>query len=133
MSRRLLRMVWAVALMALLALGARKPKNDDGPAAQLSKAPASARSLQSPFRGQDQEAAAAGRKLYQQHCAGCHGTDARGIAPAADLRSPTIQSARPGVLFWALRNGRIRRGMPSWSRLPDQQIWQIVAYLETLK
>lgn len=113
-------------------LGDGRHRSDDGPAAQLSKAPRSARSLKNPFAGQE-EAASAGRKLYQQHCAECHGADAKGLERAADLHSAEIQDAAPGALFWALRNGRIRRGMPSWSRLPDQQIWQLVTYLQALR
>jgi len=30
------------------------------------------------------------------------------------------------------KNGKLRSGMPSWSRLPDQQLSQIVAYLQVL-
>jgi len=26
----------------------------------------------------------------------------------------------------------LKQGMPSWSRLPDQRLWQIVTYLKTL-
>jgi len=118
--------------MSLVFLAARQPENEDGPAAQLSKAPTDTWSLKNPYEGRP-EAVAAGQKLYGQHCAECHGADGRGLQHAADLRSPAIQNAPPGVLFWALRNGRIRKGMPSWSRLPDQQIWQIVTYLRTLK
>jgi mono/diheme cytochrome c family protein len=119
-------------LLASFAVAARKPGKQDGPAAQLSKAPTWARALQNPLAGQT-EAAAAGRKLYEQHCAECHGPDGRGLEHAANLHSTPIQNAPPGVLFWALRNGRIRRGMPSWAQLPDQQIWQIVTYLKALK
>jgi len=36
------------------------------------------------------------------------------------------------VLFWFLRNGNLRQGMPSWSGLPDQQRWQIVSFLKTV-
>lgn len=127
------QVVLGMTLAASVLTPGRKPqKGEDGPVAHLSKAPPSARSLENPFAGQD-EAVAAGRKLYQQHCAECHGHDALGLDRAADLRSPAIRDAPPGVLFWALRNGRIRKGMPSWSRLPDQQLWQIVTYLKTLK
>jgi len=119
-------------LVASLAVAARKPKNEDGPVAQLSKAPRSAQSLENPYAGQA-EAVAAGHKLFEQHCAECHGQDARGLERAADLHSPAIQNVPPGTLFWALRNGRVRKGMPSWSQLPDQQLWQIVTYLKTLK
>jgi len=132
LTRRVLQVVSALMLVTSLAVAARKPKSEDGPAAQLSKAPPSAQSLKNPYAGQA-EAAAAGRKLFEQHCAQCHGQDARGLERAADLHSPAIQDAPPGVLFWALRNGRVRKGMPSWSQLPDQRLWQIVTYLKTLK
>ena len=132
LTRRVLQVVSGLMLVTSLAVAARKPKSEDGPAAQLSKAPPSAQSLKNPYEGQA-EAAAAGRKLFEQHCAQCHGQDARGLERAADLHSPAIQDAPPGVLFWALRNGRVRKGMPSWSQLPDQRLWQIVTYLKTLK
>ena len=132
LTRRVLQVVSGLMLVTSLAVAARKPKSEDGPAAQLSKAPPSAQSLKNPYEGQA-EAAAAGRKLFVQHCAECHGQDARGLERASDLHSPPIQNAPPGTLFWALRNGRVRKGMPSWSQLPDQQLWQIVTYLKTLK
>ncbi len=120
-----------LVLVLCVALQARKPKGEEGPAAELRKAPPFTRSLQNPFAGQS-SAVASGRKLFEQHCAQCHGGDARGQEKAPDLRSPAIQKAPAGSLFWILRNGKIRKGMPSWSRLPDQQLWQIVTYLETL-
>ncbi len=121
----------ALALGLSMSVDARKPKAIEGPAAELSKVPPWARSLQNPYAGES-EAIAAGRKLYGQHCAPCHGSEARGQDRAPDLHLPEIQNAPAGSLFWILRNGRIRKGMPSWSRLPDQQLWQIVAYLQTL-
>ena len=132
LTRRVLQVVSALMLVTSLAVAARRPKSEDGPAAQLSKAPPSAQSLKNPYAGQA-EAAAAGRKLFEQHCAQCHGQDARGLERAADLHSPAIRNVPPGSLFWALRNGRVRKGMPSWSQLPDQRLWQIVTYLKTLK
>ena len=132
LTRRVLQVVSGLMLVTSMAVAARKPKSEDGPVAQLSKAPPSAQSLKNPYAGQA-EAAAAGRKLFVQHCAECHGQDARGLERAPDLHSPPIQNAPPGTLFWALRNGRVRKGMPSWSHLPDQRLWQIVTYLKTLK
>lgn len=132
LARQIFQAVLAWALAASWSIAGHKPKADDGPVAQLAKAPPSTQSLQNPFAGQP-EAATAGRKLYEQHCAQCHGPDGRGLDRAADLHLPAIEDAPPGVLFWALRNGRIRKGMPSWSQLPDQQLWQIVTYLKTLE
>jgi mono/diheme cytochrome c family protein len=130
--RGIARILLISVLATQLALAANSSRNEDGPAAQLSKAPSSARAMRNPFADQPQ-AAAAGRKLYQQHCAQCHGGEAHGLERAADLHSRTIQTAPDGSLFWALRNGRLRQGMPSWARLPDQQLWQLVTYLKTLR
>jgi mono/diheme cytochrome c family protein len=128
--------MWSRGFLGLIALASlaaapRKPR-EEGPAAQLSKAPASARALENPY-AHNTEAIAAGRKLYDQHCAECHGGDARGLDRAANLHAPAVQKASSGALFWALRNGRIRKGMPSWSHLPDQKIWQLVSYIRTLE
>lgn len=81
----------------------------------------------------DPDAIRAGQKLFRRHCAECHGEDARGIDKAANLRSPAIQNASPGELAWILRNGNLKAGMPSWSGLPEQRRWQIIAYLKTLR
>jgi hypothetical protein len=43
-----------------------------------------------------------------------------------------VRIATPGTIFWILTNGVVRRGMPVWSRLPEQQRWQIVSYLKSL-
>ena len=129
--RRILPALLGSVVLASLAAAEHKTKEEDGPAAQLSKAPVAARSLRNPFAA-DENAAAAGHKLYEKHCAHCHGADAGGLERAANLRSRAIQEAPPGSLFWALRNGRIRKGMPSWSKLPDQQLWQLVTYIDSL-
>lgn len=122
----------AFALITSLAVAGRKPKTQTDPAARLRDTPSSARSMSNPFLG-NQRAAAAGRKLFKEHCVECHGEDGRGLGHAANLRSSVIQHAPAGSLFWVVRNGRIRRGMPSWSQLPDQQIWQIVTYLKSFQ
>jgi len=78
------------------------------------------------------EARAAGANLFAQHCASCHGEDARGKHQKPDLHTPHLAAATPGQLFWLLTNGSLKNGMPSWSRLPEQQRWAIVAHLKSL-
>ena len=95
-------------------------------------APASAAAAsQNPFENQE-NAKQAGAKLFKRHCASCHGQDATGRDRAPALASPNVRSAPAGVLFWVLRNGSLRYGMPSFSHLPEQQRWQIVTYLKSL-
>lgn len=94
--------------------------------------PAKASARKNPYEGQD-AAVQAGAKLFRRYCAKCHGEDAGGTDEAPDLASPVVQGASPGALFWFLTNGDLRSGMPSWSALPEQQRWQLVSYLQTLK
>ncbi len=81
------------------------------------------------------ELAAGGEKLFKRHCVECHGEDGTGLVRknAADLRLPVVQSQTDGTLFWRITNGNTGRGMPSFSRLPELQRWQLVLYLRTLK
>jgi mono/diheme cytochrome c family protein len=135
-ARAKLKRQWMLVLVGAMVssavgLGARNHKEENDPAVQLSKAPASAQALKNPLAGQE-EAIVAGRKLFHKHCVECHGPDARGRGHAADLHSPVIQNAPPGVLFWAIQNGNPRKGMPSWSGLKDQELWQIITFIKTL-
>ena len=123
-----------VVLAALSRITLRAKEQVRGPARPelaLQKAPAAARGWTNPYDGQG-DAVAAGRKLFRQHCAPCHGESLQGLDKAPSLRSPAIQQAPDGVLFWFLRGGTVRHGMPSWSGLPDQRRWQIVSYLKSL-
>jgi mono/diheme cytochrome c family protein len=90
------------------------------------------RALDNPLSS-DPDATRAGAKLFEHHCAACHGQDAQGIEKAPALRSPVVREAPPGSLFWLLRNGILRRGMPSWSHLPEEQRWQIVTWLKSIQ
>jgi len=103
-----------------------------GDGAWLKSVPQKDRARPNPLAS-DRDAAAAGAKLFGQHCAQCHGEDANGSAKRPSLRSEHVKNATPGELQWLLTNGSLRNGMPSWSRLPEPQRWQIVSYLKTLQ
>ena len=106
--------------------------DDRGVLPAIAQAPLAARDWHNPFEGRP-DAVVAGKKLFLQHCAECHGTDARGKGHAVNLHLPGVQRATPGELVWFLRNGNLWRGMPSWSGLPVERRWQIVTYLKTLR
>jgi mono/diheme cytochrome c family protein len=99
--------------------------------AELAKVPAKAAGRHNPLEA-DPEAVAAGAKLFEQHCAECHGTSADGGKKGPSLRAEEVQQATPGALFWLLTNGVVRKGMPVWSRLPEPQRWQLVRYIKSL-
>jgi mono/diheme cytochrome c family protein len=81
--------------------------------------------------GSSGDAARAGRKLFSRQCASCHGLMGEGIGKAPPLTSVEVRNASPAALFWVLRNGSMKRGMPSFAHLPEPQRWQIVTYLQT--
>lgn len=107
-------------------------KNDNSVYAEIAKAPEKERARRNPFEN-DAFAIAAGGKLFAQRCAECHGNMAEGGKKAPSLREQEVQDAAPGALFWVLTNGVVRRGMPVWSKLPEAQRWQIVAFLKSLR
>jgi len=98
---------------------------------EIAKAPEKARAKHNPFE-HNADAAAAGKILFEQHCAECHGASALGGKKAPSLRAVEIQSASPGAVFWILTNGVVRKGMPVWSKLPEPQRWQLVSYIQSL-
>ena len=102
----------------------------------LQKAPAKDAARPDPYEegspAERDHAARAGRKLFGRECASCHGEAGGGTRIAPALASPAVRRTTPGAIFWVLRNGSLRRGMPSFAHLPDQQRWQIVTYLKTL-
>ena len=98
--------------------------------AELRKAPEKAANRTNPLEN-DREAVAAGKLLFSDHCAECHGDDAKGSRKAPSLRVSEVQNATPGTLFWLLTNGVVRKKMPAWSKLPEPQRWQLVRFLKS--
>jgi mono/diheme cytochrome c family protein len=98
--------------------------------AELRKAPEKAVNRANPLEN-DAEAVAAGKLLFEDHCAECHGDDAKGSRKAPSLRVSEVQNATPGTLFWLLTNGVVRKKMPAWSKLPEPQRWQLVRFLRS--
>jgi mono/diheme cytochrome c family protein len=122
MKRRLLSLTLAICIpMALLAV-------DQSWKAQVSEKD---RSRVNPYAGEP-DAIEAGARLFADHCSRCHGEEAMGEGKHPSLRTPDVQDASDGEIFWILKNGYLRRGMPSWSALPEPSRWQLVAYVKSL-
>ncbi|HYM08925.1 MAG TPA: PQQ-dependent sugar dehydrogenase [Terriglobales bacterium] len=92
-------------------------------------APASARELKNPYQGQQPPNA---RALFHLRCARCHGENGEGSGNIPPLQAERIKAVTPGEIFWFITKGDEPNGMPSWARLPKQQRWQIVSYVQTL-
>ena len=77
-------------------------------------------------------AIAAGKRLYDWYnCAGCHFHGAGGIGPSlAD--DVWIYGGRIDQIYDTIARGR-PNGMPSWQgKLPENEIWEIAAYVRSL-
>jgi mono/diheme cytochrome c family protein len=123
--------MFAVSLASAQTVNPVPAKQDSSVYAELEKAPKKAIARRNPFES-DPNAVAAGAKLFELHCAECHGEMAEGGRKAPSLLANQVQQAPPGTLFWVLTNGVVRRGMPVWSKLPEPQRWQIVTYIKSL-
>ena len=73
-----------------------------------------------------------GQRLFNWYnCSGCHAHGGGGIGPPL-IKSEWIYGGEPGNLFDTIVKGR-PNGMPTWGdRIPEYQIWQIVAYVRSL-
>ena len=115
---------------AILTANSRADGNEKGIAISLQKAPPKMLSLKNPYAAGSEEAGKAGLKLFKRHCASCHERSESAVNSAPLLNTPAIHSIPAGYLFWYLKNGNLRRGMPAWSSLPDERLWQLVTYLQ---
>ena len=76
----------------------------------------------------------AGHALFgKMNCAGCHGYDLTG-GMGPDLTDASWQyGGKPGEIFHTIAEGT-PRGMPSWKdKLTPNEIWQLVAYIQSKK
>ena len=75
---------------------------------------------------------AEGKRLYFAfNCNGCHAQGGGGIGPAL-MDEKWIYGSAPDQIYSTISQGR-PNGMPSFARhVPSQQIWQLVAYVQTL-
>jgi len=73
-----------------------------------------------------------GKRLYTWYnCAGCHANGGGGMGPPL-MDDQWTYGGEPAQIHATIVEGR-PNGMPSFSgKIPDQQIWQIVAYVRSL-
>jgi copper transport protein len=83
---------------------------------------------------------AAGKEIYLNSCAVCHGPQGKGNGPLAATLNPrpvdlTVHARlhTEGELFYWITNGISGTAMPKWQdQLTDMQRWQVVDYVRTL-
>lgn len=101
------------------------------PAMPLQGAVRSPLRVTSPYDG-NAYAVAQGKRLYRWYnCNGCHSMGGGGIGPAL-VDEKWKYGGDPASIFATITQGR-PGGMPSFGgHIPDDQVWQIVAYVRSM-
>jgi len=123
MKMRIAGVTIAAVLAAVICIAA------DG--SWLKSVPDADRRRLNPLAGQ-LDAVAAGKRVFEDHCAKCHGGDALGRGKRPSLRSERVQQATDGEIFWLLKNGNLPKGMPTWATIPEPMRWQVITYVKSL-
>jgi mono/diheme cytochrome c family protein len=139
MMRRLVPVVFLVMGFAVAAAAwqAQAPANPSG--WQL---PPDAEDTKNPL-AVDAKLLATGKAIFGDKCRRCHGPGGLGDGPDSDpdarenmdLTDPkTADRNSEGIVFYKVSNGRRRPKMPAFKEeLSKEQIWAVVAYVQTLR
>jgi mono/diheme cytochrome c family protein len=87
------------------------------------------------------DAAAQGARVFHTSCEPCHGPQGHGDGPAGQGLDPkprnlaVVQAAaNDDFLFWRINEGKPGTAMVPWKGiLTDDQIWQVISFIRTLK
>ncbi len=90
----------------------------------------------------DATSIAAGRQLYDKHCAGCHGDAGKGDGSMGEELNPKPANlvdadwkhgSTDGEIFTLIRDGARGTGMKAYSRkLTAHQVWDVVNYIRSI-
>lgn len=89
-------------------------------------------SLRNPFAGDKQRADEGGKLFVAYNCMDCHGADGSGAMGPSLADGRFHFGGTDGDVFQSIYEGR-PDGMPAWGgRISDDQIWRLVAYVQSL-
>ncbi|MGA0587375.1 c-type cytochrome [Dyella sp. KRB-257] len=112
----------------------RTPRAATGPVPGPGRADdRSSRARPGPYSG-DSVGVEEGRKLFVRYnCSGCHGGHAGGGMGPSLRDQDWIYGSSDDDVFDSIVQGRAH-GMPAWgSRITDDQVWMLVAYIRALR
>jgi mono/diheme cytochrome c family protein len=137
MIKKILFMILANALiLAACSASGNSAKTNEN--ATLAPVPTEYAGLANPLGA---EAATQGAEVFKTNCEMCHGPQGHGDGPAGQALDPKPRNlaelktkASDDFLFWRIREGRPGTSMVAWKGiLTDEQIWQVISFIRTLK
>lgn len=133
LKKSILGIAVVTAFMFSQTASAQKPKGKEW------KVPEASAKMKSKVKA-DESSIAAGKEIWVKECKSCHGTKGLGDGTKAEkidiscgnFSSAEFQALSDGELFYKTKEGR--KPMPSFKeKLDDTALWQVVAYMRTLK
>ena len=137
--RKLISMLMLVFVVSALLAGCASKA-----AAPEKPVPADYAGKTNPVSGQA-DVITAGKDVYTTNCSSCHGDSGTGDGPAGASLDPKpadlvaiLSKVSDDRVFWIVNEGGAAAGlsasMVSWKdTLSEDEIWQVIAYLRTLK
>jgi mono/diheme cytochrome c family protein len=134
MKKRLLSAIFIISAFMLIACGTSQTEDRSTPAP-----------IPTEFAGKTNplgaEAAAAGAEVFRNNCELCHGPQGHGDGIAGQSLDPKPKNLADlqaivgdDYLFWRIYEGKPGTSMVAWKGfLTDDQIWQAVAFIRTLR
>jgi mono/diheme cytochrome c family protein len=137
MIRKALYLV-VLSSFVLTACGESNSPDDSEPISTLAPVPAEYAGKTNPF---GPEAAGEGAKIFKTNCETCHGPQGHGDGPAGAALDPGPKDlselqkvGSDDYLFWRISEGKEGTSMVAWKGiLTEEQIWQVIAFIRTLK
>jgi len=139
-----MRIVAAVAICCLALTSCERERRDARPApvrtivydgaardSELQPGGAKEMSVANPYYGSAYDISE-GQRLFQWYnCVGCHANGGGGMGPPL-IKQQWIYGGEHANIFDTIVKGR-PNGMPTWGgRIPEYQVWQIVAYVRSM-
>jgi len=137
MAKKILFLILANLLM-LTACNSSGNSSNVSENATLAPVPTEYAGLRNPLSA---DAANEGAAVFHTNCETCHGPQGHGDGPAGQALDPRPRNlaelqtkASDDFLFWRIREGKPATTMVAWKGiLTDDQIWQAIAFIRTLK
>ena len=137
MAKKILFLILANLLM-LTACSSGGNSSSVSENATLAPVPTEYAGLRNPLGA---DAANEGADVFHTNCETCHGPQGHGDGPAGQALDPRPRNlaelqtkASDDFLFWRIREGKLGTPMVAWKGiLTDEQIWQAIAFIRTLK